>query len=138
MSQSDRPPGDEWRDHAACADMDNAIFYPDADFGPGRKAMTVYPAEARDTCNACPVRQDCLDHAMAAAEPYGMWGGTTPTERRKMRGTTSTCNGCGNPFHRTHGGLRYCPACRPTLGDFSASKDVERSGTMSEAIPEGV
>ncbi len=32
-------------------------------------------------CWSCPVRQVCLDHAIAAGERYGIWGGLTPAER---------------------------------------------------------
>jgi len=32
-------------------------------------------------CSQCPVQQLCADYAMTAREPYGIWGGTTPTDR---------------------------------------------------------
>lgn len=40
---------------------------------------------ARAVCHRCPVRLDCLEHALTHGEPYGMWGGTTPDERRAIR-----------------------------------------------------
>jgi WhiB family redox-sensing transcriptional regulator len=30
------------------------------------------------------VRQQCLDHALRVPETFGIWGGTTPTERAQM------------------------------------------------------
>jgi WhiB family redox-sensing transcriptional regulator len=33
-------------------------------------------------CKACPVQKICLDYALAANEPYGVWGGTLADERR--------------------------------------------------------
>lgn len=39
-------------------------------------------AAARRICNACPAIDACRDYALAAREPFGMWGGLTPTERR--------------------------------------------------------
>jgi WhiB family redox-sensing transcriptional regulator len=35
-------------------------------------------------CRACPVRQPCLSHALDNEEMLGIWGGTTPRERRRM------------------------------------------------------
>lgn len=43
-----------------------------------------YYDEARTICNSCPVRKECLDHALENKERYGMWGGTTPIERRRV------------------------------------------------------
>jgi WhiB family redox-sensing transcriptional regulator len=36
-------------------------------------------------CNTCPIRQLCLDYAMEANEPYGIWGGKTASQRRHTR-----------------------------------------------------
>lgn len=40
-------------------------------------------ARAAD-CTACPVRTECLDHALEQREMHGVWGGTTERERRQM------------------------------------------------------
>ncbi len=42
--------------------------------------------KARELCKDCPVRAECAEYAIAAYEPYGVWGGTTPRERMKIRG----------------------------------------------------
>jgi len=42
-----------------------------------------YP-KAKEFCAGCPVRQECLDLAMADDELVGVWGGTTGAERRQM------------------------------------------------------
>jgi WhiB family redox-sensing transcriptional regulator len=47
------------------------------------------PAQAVAHCRACPARTPCLDYAVAAGESHGIWGGTTPTERRPLL-TTAT------------------------------------------------
>jgi WhiB family transcriptional regulator, redox-sensing transcriptional regulator len=39
-------------------------------------------AEAVAWCVGCPVRVECAAYAIAAAERFGIWGGTTPAERR--------------------------------------------------------
>lgn len=41
-------------------------------------------AAARRICDACPAIDDCRDYALTAREPFGMWGGLTPTERRAI------------------------------------------------------
>ena len=40
---------------------------------------------AKAICERCPVRQHCLEWALEANEQHGVWGGTTPLERQKMR-----------------------------------------------------
>lgn len=139
VSLPDLRPGEAWRQLAACAGMDPELFYPDGGApAPGKKPHIVYPAEAVAACNRCPVRRACLDYAITNRELYGLWGGKSPTERKKLRGATAACNGCGNQYQRIPGGLRYCPECRPTLGYIAAPTDVEGCSTMSDVIPEGV
>ncbi|NKS78784.1 hypothetical protein GS539_24925 [Rhodococcus hoagii] len=41
-------------------------------------------------CMTCPVRTPCRDHALRKPERFGIWGGTTPTERSRMRRQGST------------------------------------------------
>lgn len=36
-------------------------------------------------CERCPARVECLNWAMKANEQDGVWGGTTPAERERMR-----------------------------------------------------
>ena len=66
-----------WRKQAACRGLDVEAFYPvtedDAD-----------AAEAKAVCAVCPVRQACLEHALAHREREGIWGGTTERERRRI------------------------------------------------------
>jgi WhiB family redox-sensing transcriptional regulator len=40
---------------------------------------------AKQVCAGCPVRQRCLDHAVATDERYGIWGGLDQDERRMLR-----------------------------------------------------
>lgn len=62
------------------------------DFGPTRCETTCQPERwwepkdeegARELCRRCPVQPECLDYALAADERYGVWGATTPEERRR-------------------------------------------------------
>lgn len=52
--------------------------------------------EAKAVCAACPVRAECLQHAIDREEAFGVWGGLDPSERRLLieYGKTLTCGGC--------------------------------------------
>jgi len=71
-----------WVAQAACRDRGDDLMYPDGD-----EASAIYQRgveAARAVCAWCPVRAACLEHAVAAGEDYGVWGGTTPAQRRAM------------------------------------------------------
>ena len=71
----------EWQLHAACRGMDSAFFFhPEGERGPARASRE---RRAKAVCRSCPVMADCRSHAMAAAEPYGVWGGMSETERTR-------------------------------------------------------
>jgi len=40
---------------------------------------------ALNICQRCPVRKQCLDHALAKPEEFGIWGGLLPEARRRAR-----------------------------------------------------
>ena len=64
-----------WRNRAACRGIDPGIFFPVTD-------EEAEPAKA--ICNVCPVREACLEFALAAREREGVWGGATERERRRI------------------------------------------------------
>jgi WhiB family redox-sensing transcriptional regulator len=66
----------KWSIHALCATSDPDIFFP-----PGDDPAT----EARQICADCPVQGQCLAYAVAADEPFGIWGGLDTQERRTLR-----------------------------------------------------
>lgn len=69
----------EWQYDAACQGLDSAHFFsPDAERGARRRSRE---AGAKAVCATCPVVQQCLEHALSAREPYGVWGGLTEHER---------------------------------------------------------
>lgn len=39
---------------------------------------------AKKVCNECPLKKPCLQFALLNNEPYGIWGGVAPRERRHM------------------------------------------------------
>ncbi|WP_218586387.1 WhiB family transcriptional regulator [Nocardia cyriacigeorgica] len=59
---------------AACRAHDVNIFY-------AAEHETASIHRAKRICDTCPVRTICRDHAIAANEPHGIWGGLTPGER---------------------------------------------------------
>lgn len=66
----------EWLGAAACADLD-----PDMAFiGRGAQAHPDLVA----ACVRCPVRAECLEHALTRPVELGYIAGTTPEERREM------------------------------------------------------
>ena len=67
---------DDWRQDAACRDLDKAIFFPDSEEETGA---------AKAVCATCPVRDACLEFALVTRQDDGVWGGLTETERRRLR-----------------------------------------------------
>lgn len=43
-----------------------------------------YYSEAKSICDVCPIKDQCLTYALEQKERFGMWGGTTPIERRRV------------------------------------------------------
>ena len=55
-------------------------FYPE-DYGVAIEAIRELESIAVRICISCPVQKLCLDYAITAEEPYGIWGGTLPSDR---------------------------------------------------------
>lgn len=64
-----------WQDEALCAQTDPEIFFPEKD-GSTR--------EAKRVCRSCPVRAECLEYALEHDERFGLWGGLSERERRRL------------------------------------------------------
>lgn len=73
-------PGD-WVHDAACAPHPKEWWFPDGD----RRTIWHQSARAKTICNTCPVREECLAYAIENDERYGIWGGTSQRERRRLR-----------------------------------------------------
>lgn len=83
---------DDWRDHAACIGAEPDIFFPERGESPAR---------AKAFCARCPVRQECLEQALDDDERHGVFGGTTPQERRSLQTRWQRrciCAQCGVKF----------------------------------------
>ena len=72
----------DWQLEAACRGLDSEVlFHPDRERGDAREMRD---AAAKAICGACPVATQCLEHALAVREPYGVWGGLTEDERAEL------------------------------------------------------
>jgi WhiB family transcriptional regulator, redox-sensing transcriptional regulator len=70
-----------WASRAACRSTDEPnIFFPRTE------SVSAAQHAAETYCNACPVRPQCLDQALASGAE-GIWAGTTASERRKLART---------------------------------------------------
>ncbi|WP_445169447.1 WhiB family transcriptional regulator [Mycolicibacterium sp. Dal123E01] len=79
----------QWQSSGNCAGQPGEWFFPeDSPRGEWRRLEQ----QAKRVCASCPVRLRCLEHALNAPEPYGVWGATTASERgaRDLRMRTHT------------------------------------------------
>lgn len=67
---------DQWQDRALCAQTDPEAFFPEKG-GSTR--------EAKRICLGCEVRDECLEYALANDERFGIWGGLSERERRRLK-----------------------------------------------------
>jgi WhiB family redox-sensing transcriptional regulator len=65
-----------WQDRALCAQTDPEAFFPEKG-GSTR--------EAKRVCRSCEVRTECLEYALEHDERFGIWGGLSERERRRLR-----------------------------------------------------
>ena len=65
-----------WQSDALCAQTDPEAFFPEKG-GSTR--------DAKKVCAACNVRSQCLEYALANDERFGIWGGLSERERRRLR-----------------------------------------------------
>src|SRR5258708_220835 len=65
-----------WQDRALCAQTDPEAFFPEKG-GSTR--------EAKRVCRSCEVRAECLDYALESDERFGIWGGMSERERRRLK-----------------------------------------------------
>jgi WhiB family transcriptional regulator, redox-sensing transcriptional regulator len=70
----------DWRNYAACRNVDPDLFFP---FGTAGASLAEIE-EAKQVCRTCPVSAACLRWALDSGDD-GVWGGTTENERRSRR-----------------------------------------------------
>ena len=65
-----------WQERANCLGVDPDLFFPE------RGAST---KEAKSVCGGCEVKMECLEYALRHGEKFGIWGGMSERERRRIR-----------------------------------------------------
>lgn len=80
---TDPPPGlhspQPWKLQALCrVAPDPSVFFPDQSEPQKRR-------EAKAYCAVCPVAEQCLEYALSTKQYWGIWGGLTERERRRLR-----------------------------------------------------
>lgn len=66
----------QWQERALCAQTDPEAFFPEKG-GSTR--------EAKRVCLSCDVRAECLEYALENDERFGIWGGLSERERRRVK-----------------------------------------------------
>lgn len=113
----DRP--DDWRDLALCAQTDPEIFFPDK----GESS-----AQAKRVCMSCEVRAECLQDALDRGERFGIWGGLSERERRRVAKQPTPTEQCPRHGLELSGGpvLYHCPERhRVTAADLQDAAETE-------------
>ena len=117
-----------WQDRAECIGTDPELFFP------GRGDDT---RAAKAICATCPVRAECLAYALDNDIKFGIFGGKSERERRRLRGgMRDRCRPLAPIDHGTTRGylqhrrrhLEPCQACREAyirrvVTDRQARKD---------------
>lgn len=68
-----------WMAYANCLGLDPDLFFPE------RGTST---REAKEVCRGCVARERCLAYALARVERFGIWGGLSERERKRLRSET--------------------------------------------------
>jgi WhiB family redox-sensing transcriptional regulator len=76
ISPEDESVEASWQNYANCLGVDPDLFFPE------RGAST---REAKEVCRGCVVTENCLEYALANGDKFGIWGGTSERERRRIR-----------------------------------------------------
>lgn len=76
-----------WQKSGACQLAPSYVFYPEEQLDPDfRPDPSVKGKTYKDFCNACPVKQICLEFAVLH-DLQGFWGGTSDSERKNRFST---------------------------------------------------
>lgn len=66
----------DWQERSLCSQTDPEAFYPE------KGGST---ADAKRICSRCEVKSECLEYALTHDERFGIWGGLSERERRKLK-----------------------------------------------------
>ena len=74
----------DWRDHALCAKLPKSVFFDYTMPSVPIAERKAYKSLAISTCQQCPVINNCYEFSVCNNEPYGIWAGLTPDERKPL------------------------------------------------------
>lgn len=80
MTAPSLPETPAWMEQSLCSQVDPELWFQEKG-GSSRPAI--------NTCRRCPVMQECLEHALDNCEVHGIWGATTPQQRRRLGRTAA-------------------------------------------------
>lgn len=119
----------EWTERALCAQVGPDFWYPE-------KAVSgSMAATAKKVCTTCAVREQCLAWALENDERFGIWGGLTERERRKLpRGRR--CNHCDEIFAPSDPRERMCSEeCRDAARHRTIEDNEKAYGCIQCGTP---
>lgn len=67
---------ESWRERAVCSQVDPEMWFPE------KGGST---SDAKKICLGCPVKNECLEYALTNDERFGVWGGYSERERRRIK-----------------------------------------------------
>jgi WhiB family redox-sensing transcriptional regulator len=115
---------EEWIDGAICSQTDPGSFF----VGKGGNTKP-----AKTICAQCPVSRECLEYALVHDERFGVWGGLSERERRKLKRATrppTPTGHCGTRYgydKHCRRGEQACPACRAAAADHAREKRARKT-----------
>ena len=127
---------------ALCREVGSEVFYAEAPDGITGKFLAAWNrnanVEAKSICAVCPVRVQCLQHAIDTDERHGIWGGMTPDERRQEarrrsdRSPTTARAACGTRWgYKQHmrAGETACGPCSAVMAERNRQQRARRRAT---------
>jgi WhiB family redox-sensing transcriptional regulator len=108
----------KWQEQKACSVDTHRYFFN------YREAAV---AKAKAICGGCPVKDECLDHAMNEPEEHGLWGGLTESERVSLSRRATPTSG-SRPLEL----VTYTTRARSTGSTCSAGKTDSGWGVLCE------
>lgn len=82
MPLDPRPDDWAWQQQGLCREVTSDIFFYEEKVRGDEKRSHI--SQAKTVCNACPVKQECLDFSIKTNQSHGMWGGLTQEERKEL------------------------------------------------------
>ena len=124
---------DEWKLHGLCA-ADPELSFPPGATWDGHRAQA---ERAIRICQACPVRDQCLEDYLEAGDRFAIAGATTPRTRRRMLALADIdTDACGTYpkgwlRHRRHG-EKPCDDCRLAANDYQRRRRAAAKASTTQ------